>query len=283
VIDTTWFPPARVVEVGGHPVRVRDSGGDDGRAAVVLLHGLGLTSDSCWFGTYARLARTHRVVAFDLRGHGSGLPVHDHFSIEVCADDAVAVADALGIARFTAVGYSIGGLVAQEIWHRSPLSLRGLVLCSTAHYPLTPVEWALAAAPVMGTRWRRGFASHPIGPPLAAVEYLLRGIEDEQVRAAVAQAAVAVEPWVFASALQAAAKFDARAWIELVDVPTAVIVTTRDAVIIPWRQRSLAKAIPNSSTYEVHAGHTAPMRHPHRWTQAIVAACNVLAAEPIQV
>lgn len=179
-----------------------------------------MTSDACWHGTYAPLAEHHRVVAFDLRGHGCGLPVRGRFSLQVCAEDVLAVGDALGLGRFIAVGYSIGGLIAQTLWRRDPDALDGLVLGATAHFPLTPVEWALGAA------------------------------------------------------LQAAAKFDARPWIAAIDVPAAVVITTRDAVIIPWRQRALASAIPGATSHEVGAGHLAPIRHPQRLARGIVSACD---------
>ena len=273
---TTWMPPERHVNIAGAQIPVRDSTDDHGRPPVVLLHGLCMTSDSCWHGTYELLAARHRVIAFDLRGHGLGLPVEGHFSLEACADDAVAVATALGLDRFIAVGYSIGGLIAQTLWRRHGQALSGLVLGATAHYPLSPVEWALSAAPVIGMRWRRGLTARPLGPPAAAVEHLLRRISDPEVRASMARRSQ-VEPWVFASALQAAAKFDARPWIDSVDVPTTVVVTTRDAVIIPWRQRSLANAIPGATTHELRSGHLAPIRHPHRLARAIVSASDAVA------
>ena len=272
-VAATWMPAERMVNIAGARIPVRDSLNDHARPPVVLLHGLSMTSDSCWHGTYQRLAAHHRVVAFDLRGHGSGLPVEEHFSLDACADDVVAVATALGLDRFIAVGYSIGGLIAQTLWRRHRQALTGLVLGATAHYPLTPVEWALSAAPIMGTNWRRGLNARPVGPPVAAAEYLLRSISDPEVRADVARRSH-IEPWVFASALQAAAKFDARPWIDSVDVPTAVVITTRDAVIIPWRQRALANAIPGATTHDLLAGHLAPIRHPHRLAGAIVSACD---------
>ena len=268
-----WRPAERLLNIAGAQIPVRDSLHDHARPPVVLLHGLSMTADSCWHGTYQRLATRHRVVAFDLRGHGSGLPVEGQFSLDACADDVLAVADALGLGRFVAVGYSIGGLIAQTLWHRDRQALRGLVLGATAHYPLTPVEWALRAAPVMGMRWRRGLTARPVGPPVAAAEYLLRSISDPEIRADVARQSH-IEPWVFASALQAAAKFDARPWIGSVDVPTAVVITTRDSVIIPWRQRALASAIPGATTHALRAGHLAPIRHPHRLARAIVSACD---------
>ena len=251
----TWKPPERTVEVAGGQIPIRDSTDGHGRPPVILIHGLSMTSDSCWRGSYEPLAAHHRVVAFDLRGHGSGLPVQGHFSLEACADDVVAVAAELGLDRFIAVGYSIGGLIAQTIWRRHREVLSGLVLGATAHYPLTPVEWALGATPVMGTSGR-----HEADPGVWAT----------------AARRSHIAPWVFASALQAAARFDARPWIDAVDVPTAVVLTTRDAVIIPWRQRALANAIPGATTHEVRSGHLAPIRHPHRLASAIVRACETV-------
>ena len=100
----------------------------------------------------------------------------------------------------------------------------------------------------------------------------MRSISDPEVRADVARRSQ-IEPWVFGSALQAASKFDARPWIDSVDVPTAVVMTTRDAIIIPWRQRALANAIPDATTHDVRSGHLAPIRHPYRLARAIVSAC----------
>jgi pimeloyl-ACP methyl ester carboxylesterase len=150
---------------------------------------------------------------------------------------------------FIAVGYSIGGLIAQTLWHRDRHSLSGLVLGATAHCPLTLVEWALSAVR------RRGLTAHPVGPPDVAVEYLLRSITDPEVRADVARRSH-IEPWVFASALQAAAKFDARPWIDSVDVAAAVVVTTRDAVLPSARARVGRRVVVVNGP---------PSNHPMRW------------------
>ena len=72
------------------------------------------------------------MVALDHRGHGKGLRTW-WFRLEDCADDAVAVAAALGIDRFVAVGYSMGGPVAKLAWRRHPDRVAGLVLCATAY------------------------------------------------------------------------------------------------------------------------------------------------------
>jgi 3-oxoadipate enol-lactonase len=74
--------------------------------------------------------------------------------------------------------------------------------------------------------------------------------------------------------MQAAARFDSRQWIGEVDVPTEVVVTTRDVMILPWRQRRLRKEITGATERELRAGHLAPLTHGDEFTLAIVDACE---------
>jgi pimeloyl-ACP methyl ester carboxylesterase len=68
------------------------------------------------------------------------------------------------------------------------------------------------------------------------------------------------------------ARFDSRAWIDDVDVPTAVVVTARDRLIPPARQRDLARRIPGATVYEVDAGHAACVLDAARFRPAMLAA-----------
>jgi 3-oxoadipate enol-lactonase len=91
-----------------------------------------VTADLNWGATYADLCRHFRVVAPDLPGHGRDSRPWPKFSIQKCADHIVALADSLVIDRFIACGYSMGSLVAQELWRRHPDRIGGLVLCATS-------------------------------------------------------------------------------------------------------------------------------------------------------
>lgn len=77
---------------------------------LVLLHGVAMTAELCWFRVLEQLGRQFRIVAPDLRGHGDGIPLRgSRFRLEDSVDDIAALADVLDIKRFAAVGYSIGG------------------------------------------------------------------------------------------------------------------------------------------------------------------------------
>src|SRR2546427_10570624 len=115
------LPPGRYVDLPGRGrTWVIDAPGPVGAPTLVLLHGLSATAALNWFTTFPTLARRFRLVAPDLRGHGRGIRSNRTFRLEDCADDIAALADALGIERFIPVGYSMGGPVAQLVWHRHP-------------------------------------------------------------------------------------------------------------------------------------------------------------------
>src|SRR3546814_4404664 len=52
-------------------------------------------------------------------------------------------------------------------------------------------------------------------------------------------------------------RFDARPWLGDIDVPVAVVRTTRDNVVSPTRQHELAAAIPHAQVIDIAADHAA--------------------------
>ncbi len=79
---------------------------------VLLAHAIGCDR-RMWESIVPLLARRHRVIAADARGHGaSPLPARP-WSLADMADDAVRLLDRLGIARAHWVGLSMGGMVGQ--------------------------------------------------------------------------------------------------------------------------------------------------------------------------
>ncbi len=126
-------PLTRRVELPGRGItRVWEYAGPDGAETLVLIHGVAGTAELDWEMVFAPLARHFRVVAADLRGHGDGIGLRARFRLEDCADDLAALAGVLDIPRFAAVGYSMGGIVAQLLYKRHASLVSGLVLCSTA-------------------------------------------------------------------------------------------------------------------------------------------------------
>ncbi len=255
---------------------VIDLPGPPGAPTLILVHALATTAALSWYPSMPALAERYRVITFDQRWHGRGIK-SDEFSLEDCADDVVAVADALGVETFTVVGYSMGGAIAQLVWRRHRERVEGLVLAATArNYRGKPAErlWFLltnAAMARFGDRARSG------------MERLAARLADTP--AALTADLAAVGPWAMAefrstsmwsllAAIDAVGKFDSSAWIRRVDVPTSVIVATRDRFIPTRRQHALAEAIPGAVCYEVDGHHAALVLGAEEFVPVLLEACS---------
>ena len=267
-------PLKRLVELPGRgATRVWECTGPPGAETLMLIHGVACTAELNWGKVFAPLAAHFRVVAADLRGHGDGIRAGSRFRLEDCADDVAALAAVLGTGKFTAVGYSMGGMVAQLVYRRHASLLSGLVLCSTAGNMGSPAQnlaaFALPAT-AAGLRW------NPV-LQLVSAEVLgsaLLGPIDDPATARWARAQLRRTTLASAvSAIQAVAQFSSDSWISQVDVPTAVVVTTRDRIVSTGRQLGLARAIPGASVHEVDADHAVCITEPQTFARTLLKAC----------
>ncbi|MBV8555290.1 MAG: alpha/beta hydrolase [Planctomycetaceae bacterium] len=102
---------------------------------VVLIHGL--TGDlSIWFLCRAmqELGGSHRVTAYDLRGHGYSDVPPDGYTSADHAGDLVALMDQLGIDRASVVGHSFGGVIALHAAVLAPGRVEAVAL-SDPYFP----------------------------------------------------------------------------------------------------------------------------------------------------
>jgi 3-oxoadipate enol-lactonase len=250
--------------------------GDDA-PTVVLLHGWTATADLNWFPAYQPLAEHFRVVALDHRGHGRGIRSGRRFCLADCADDVVALADLLGIDRFIPIGYSMGGLVAQLVWHRHRHRVAGLVLGATAHH-------------FRGNRSSaRGFAA--LGAMATAARIVPAPIRMNAARRVIGRRPglsdwardqfEAGDPRMVLEAGRAIGAFSSHEWVGSVDVPTAVVLTDRDRVVPPSRQAELAAAIPDAVIHPVPIDHGGCVVDAELFVPALVAATRDVAGRAV--
>ena len=121
--------PADLIDVDGVRLHVRDDGGRDA-PAVIMIHGFGSSLET-WEPWARSLATAFRVVRFDLPGSGLSAPdptgdYGDARSVALIS----ALMDRLAIRRATLVGNSIGGRIAWRFAGTHPERLAKLVLIS---------------------------------------------------------------------------------------------------------------------------------------------------------
>ena len=117
----------------GVTLKVAFGGPEDGEP-IIFLHGFP-ESHRTWRHQLANLVRDHRVIAPDQRGYaGSDKPeaVEDYRVGKIVAD-LIALADALGIGRFTLVGHDWGGAAAWAAALAHPDRIARLVIINAPH------------------------------------------------------------------------------------------------------------------------------------------------------
>jgi pimeloyl-ACP methyl ester carboxylesterase len=91
---------------------------------VVLLHGYTSCCDASWFadGVAKELARDHRVIGIDARGHGRSEKPHDpaKYDGDRMPADVIEVLDHLGVKKAHFHGYSMGGGIVAQLMARHP-------------------------------------------------------------------------------------------------------------------------------------------------------------------
>jgi pimeloyl-ACP methyl ester carboxylesterase len=102
-------------DANGVKIRYTDQGQGE---PVVLVHGFGANLEVQWDlpGIIKALARDHRVIALDVRGHGKSGKPHDpkKYGAEM-AEDVVRLLDHLKIKKAHVVGYSMGAMITARL------------------------------------------------------------------------------------------------------------------------------------------------------------------------
>lgn len=274
-----WLPAAKIVTVAGRGeffVRHHQHA-DVAAPTVLLLHGWTASADLQFFTGYAALAEKYSFVAIDHRGHGRGLRSTDRFTLEDAADDAAAVVRELGIERVITVGYSMGGPISLLLTRRHPDLVAGVVVQATA------LEWRATWRERL--RWRFlpavGAALRSWTYPRFMRRFLVKMLHEHHPLAPFV-------PWIrgeisrhdstaIVDAGAALGEYDARDWASTLGVPAGSLITTKDRLVTPAKQRALATAL-DAFVVELPADHLGSWELPDAFATATVALVGTVAS-----
>lgn len=262
VESTLPIPFGRRVQLRGRGTTfVREVEGPPGAPTVLLLHGWMASGALNWFQAFPSLGDGYRVLSIDHRGHGRGIRSRRRFRLQDCADDAAAVVEKLDAGPVIAVGYSLGGPVAQLLWKRHPDLVSGLVLAATSHRLMPGSREQM----VFGTMMAAAAGTTRLGqvatrvPARQARSLLARagtghGVRPETMRAWAQAEMRRHDARHVVEAGWAMSNYKAP-WVSGIDVPTTVLVTTKDRAVNPYAQLRMALRIPGATIQRLDDGH----------------------------
>jgi pimeloyl-ACP methyl ester carboxylesterase len=230
---------------------------------VLLIHGLGL-SGGAWWRTIEALSPTLRVITFDHRGIGLSRSVTPAYTTEAMADDAVAVLDALGLNDAHVYGFSLGGMVAQQLALRHPRRVRSLVLGAThpggrraVHADGEVLAFFHRRAGMRHADAARESVQYNYGPRCRA-EHADRIAEDIEWRLRQPFSAHAYRAHIFAAALH-----NCYGRLDRIAVPTLVVHGADDRIIPVQNAELMAERLPRCRLALLEAtGHLYPTEAP---------------------
>ncbi len=272
-----WLPEGRTLMLPGRGeafVRVHRHA-DPAAPWLLLLHGWTASGDVQFFTAYEALAQHYSFVAVDHRGHGRGMRTARRFELEDAAADAAAVVGQLGIGPVITIGYSMGGPISLLFAHRHPQLVRAMVVQATA------LEWR--ATRFERARWKTVRLVGPMMRSWAYPRWLRYGLTK---LLGVGHELEAFVPWVEAEtrrgdplaivqAGRALSRYDARPWAGSLGKPAAMLLTSRDRLVLPHKQRELAAAL-RAHVVEVDGDHLVTLESPKVYSDATLALVDHL-------
>jgi 3-oxoadipate enol-lactonase len=225
---------SRVALRDGGSIAYEDRGREVNDAPPLLLIGPLGGAMTLWSAFADALAERLRVIAFDARGTGRSSDARWSTTTRSMAADAIAVLDALAVARAHVYGISLGGMVATRLAIDSPTRVARRVLASTT--PKIAVTQSRSIMPALR---------------------LLTRAQPTSRRS-------------LALLLAAALRHDARAELEEIRAETLVIMGERDRVVPRSAQRDLER-IPRSRVVTISgAGHDVSAEAPAHVARAVL-------------
>jgi 3-oxoadipate enol-lactonase len=237
--------------------------GDSDAMPIVLVHSLGC-DHQMWDHQLGELARTHRVVALDLRGHGKSDAPDADYTLDRLGNDVIEVADGLGIDSFDYCGLSVGGLIGLWLGLNAGARVRSLTLCNTGAKISEIERWnerievarTRGMEPLVDAVIDRWFTPEFVDDqPQVVEQYRFRLLE--------------TDPKGYAGCCAAIRGADLRHDVHAIATRTLIVAGTRDVATPPELSELLANQITGSTLTLLEAGHLSNLEQPEAFTDAL--------------
>jgi pimeloyl-ACP methyl ester esterase len=251
--------------------------------AVLLIHGW-LGNRTVWERQVAALRDRFTVVTVDLRGHGESSPPRSGYTIGGMAADMEQLVRAIGVPRIALVGWSMGGLIAQELARRLGDRCTALVLVGTTPGGLTDAKNPHADLPLV-EQMRAAVTADFRGFVRTFVPTLFKAGSEAPLVAWLVGQCQRTPPHVAEICLESVLATDFRDKLSAVKAPTLVIHGRHDAIFKLAMGEELKKGIRGAQLVVFEeSGHAPNLEEPERFNEVVgefVASAGGAVAKPV--
>lgn len=237
----------------------------------MFIHGFPFSSEM-WKGQTHVLQDNNnlRIITYDLRGHGQSDVGDGQYTIELFADDLIALLDHLKIAKTILCGFSMGGYIALRAVERNPDRFSALVLCDT-----------MSAADSNEAKTRRANSIKLVKNEGVGqfTEGFLKAVfapqtfdSNPDIVNKIRRTILSNSPLGICGALLAmAGRTETTEALSKINIPTLILVGEYDAITPPSAAKNMHDRIPNSKLHVLdNAAHMSNLENPKVFNEQLM-------------
>jgi 3-oxoadipate enol-lactonase len=244
--------------------------GPRGGPVLLLSNSLGTTFDM-WDPQMPALTRAHRVLRYNHPGHGGTEPCSGNPTLRDLARDVADLLEQLDIARVSACGLSVGGMVLMQMAADHPRLVDRLVVASTSARPGAPAFWHERADHVR----REGLDTIAVSIVARWFTSDFAAAQPEVVAQGIAMVR-STDPGSYAALADLLAGIDLTGSLGSIGARTLAIAGADDVAITPEHADMLIGSLPNASTLRIaNAAHLVNIEQPAAFTRAVLRHLEV--------
>jgi 3-oxoadipate enol-lactonase len=256
-------PPPRCLSVNGVDLAWSTAGHG---SPVLLIHGLG-SSQRDWSRQIPALARKHRVVIYDQRGHGASSHALRAFTMRDLALDAAALIRRLGLARCHVVGLSLGGMVAFQLAVDEPELVRSLVIVNSGP-EVIPRNMKERAAILLRRALSRVLPMRWLGTMI--VRRLFPHPEQQALRAEFLERFAGNHKPSYRKAMAAILGWSVSDRLEAVTQPVLAVSGDRDYTTVDRKRQYVDRLLRATLAVVENSGHATPVDQPSAFNRLVL-------------
>lgn len=251
--------------------------------ALVFIHGWCMSS-AVWHYQFTSLSSTFRLVAPDLRGHGSSRFAAERLDFATFAADLADLLNALDLSGVILIGWSMGGQIALEAYREISERIAGLVLvsatpCFTAK---TDFPHGLAWKEADGMRVKVGRNAYRALEGFHGRMFTEGELENhpsaDNIRALLAEIMLP-DTGATLAALASLACADMRHLLPAINSPALVMNGDHDRICLPQASQYLVQHIPAArQKVFVHSGHAPFLTRSEEFNTALITFAESLGS-----